>query len=366
MDKQHDIYSNYKQRFSETIDLTKNFHQEHEVSFNSTIQKKIGLYVFYINDKGIFYKKNTNHTEYQLFKSLDSLDFYPAFISENHSKYLIIKGSKYFNDNYIAQIWDIENQTLIKEFNTLDYPKNHATQNNFYFSCYDSNEELILKKFNFLDKKIYNTNFNSIFSFKVINHDKILTTIDNQFYLSSDETANNKPYFLFKNKDSLRFISYNNDDFFFYKNDKDKTVFYNYSIKENRLKILYAFYGEISLTKCILYNQKLYFSFIDKGKNNLSYINTLNHSLHNILANKLGSFKFINNFKEYLTVLYTSFKVAEIVYKLDNDGVLSIISETNSNSIKNYNVKQEWVAYEKDSVPLHFIIKMVYTKVTLL
>ena len=354
--KQDSIYNKYKNRYFYDINLVKNSFKKHHITFNTSIEKKIGNHFFKINEKGINYSKNTISKKYILFKNIDELNFVPDFISTNHSDYLIIKGSKLFNDKIIVQVWDISSKKLIKEIETQDYPKVQATTKNLFFYSTNNKGKPILKRFNFLDKKTYKTGFKSIYSFRVINKNKILTSVRNKLYLSKDEN-NYTPSFLFTKKGKLKFIGFNNNTFFFYKNNKTETIFYEYKQSNNILKPIYNIEKEISLTKCVLNNNKIYFSFVKNGENNLSYLSTTTYLLHHILSNKLGSFKLINTDEDYLTVIYSSFKIPEIIYKLYNGNDLVQVSETKNHFTQNYSVKQKWVPYKKDSIPIIFYYK---------
>lgn len=354
--KQRTRYKNYKNRYSDSIFSTQKSLNQDSLSFKTNLRYQIGTHYFYINDKGIYYSKHLETKNYLVFKTLSSLSFKPQFISINHSGYLIIKGSKFSNDKYIVQVWDIKHKKLLKEIQTQDYPKIQATENNLYFYGTQNTGKPIVKRYHFSSDEIYETDFKSIYSVRVLDYNKILTTSKNKNYLTKDD-SDFKSSFLFEKDSQLKFIDYHNQSFFFYKNENAATLFYQFKEANQKLELIYTLNKSISLTHCVLNSGKLYFSFIENGTNNLSFINTQDSSLHSVLTHKFGTFKLVNNCEDSLIVLYSSFKINEIVYQLDKRGLLSCLSKSINSSVADYNVSQKWVSFKSDSIPILFYFK---------
>ena len=186
--KKEKEYLNYKNKYADVIKSINSY----EVSKVNTfyLKQRIGNYIFYINEKGIYYRKKSEQ-KFILFKSIENLNFVPELITTNFSKYLIIKGSKLSNDRCAVQIWDINDKKLISKFNAYDYPTTQATSNNLYFYSSDKNGKTIIKKFEFANKKTTIVNFKSVYSYRIIDNSKILTNNKGTFYLSDDEKKTN-------------------------------------------------------------------------------------------------------------------------------------------------------------------------------
>lgn len=343
--KKNEEYLNYKSKYT---DIIKSINYNKEPKLNTFyLKQRIGDYIFYINEKGIYYREKSKK-KFILFNSVKNLNFIPEFITTNFSKYLIIKGSKLSNDKCTVQIWDINDKKLISEFSTNNYPTVQATSNNLYFSSSDKNGNIIINRFGFINKKTTIVNFKSVYSYRVIDKSKILTNNNSTFYLNDDKKKIISSKKLFTKK--VEFIDYNGDSFFFFKNEEEKTTFYKFNKEHNKLKKIHVINKKMTLTKCILNDNNLYFSFIENGQNNVSQINISNFKEKCFFSNELATIQIDKSLND-LIITYSSFQIPKRYYSIKKN-ILSILLENKNDKLNNYKTKQKWVHYKNDSIPI--------------
>ncbi|GGE35532.1 prolyl oligopeptidase family serine peptidase [Psychroflexus planctonicus] len=357
LQKQDENYIKFKSNYEDTSLFFKK--QNEEVKSDSLVlnlKTTIGNYFFYEAQDGIYYQHDEETEKPTLFLSSDALQFEPKLLETNFSNYLIIKGSRFLNDEVALQVWDIENKQLIADFIIYDFPKAQATSKFLYFFEADDEGKTVLKKFDFEKQTIDLLDLKSKFSLQVINSSSLITQLKNEFYLYTDQTEKDEPKTIdFENE--FDFFGASDETLFFYDNQMDFTAFYSYDLQNDKVKEIFKMDKKISIEKCILNNGFIYFSFIEKGKSNLFSFDIHNHNYKPIFRNELARIQFKKYTETSIKIDYTSFHIPNISYELKADSSLVKITENLTPELSNFKIEQKWVKNQSDSIPMIFYYK---------
>lgn len=357
LQKQDTKYLNYKEKYKDTSPFFRKKGEEDQTDSLELSQKtRIGNYAFYEAKEGIYYEQDQATGNPDLFLSSEKLQFEPKLLETNFSKYLIIKGSRFLNDEVVVQIWDIDTKKLIKDFVVYDFPQAQATSKSLYFIEADKKDNSSLKQFNFASQSTEVIDLKSKFSLEIINSSHFITQLKNEFYVYTDQTENG-PLKTFEFENELTFIGSRNNTLFFYDNQVDFTAFYSYDLESDHLQEVFKMNKQISIGKCLLNNGFIYFTFIENGKSNLFSLDIDTHRCKSVFKDELASL-FINTYSENsIKVDYTSFPIPSISYELKDGQSLNKITEHLKPEFSNFKTEQKWVKNQSDSIPMIFYYK---------
>ncbi|GGE09265.1 hypothetical protein GCM10010831_08540 [Psychroflexus salis] len=319
-------------------------------------KKRVGAYYVYQTKDGIYYQKTDQIDQQKLFLSIDELKFYPKIVETNYSNYLIIKGSRFLNDNVTLQVWDLDKKVLITELQIYDRPQAQATSTHLYFLKNDKKTKKELKKFNFEDRYIKKANLKSKYSFKVIDSTSVLTKLKNEVYIYSEHFKQNKPEVI-KLPGNLKYIGKNNTSMYFYNNLVNITSFYSYNIKKKEFHEIYQLNRKVNIEKCIYHKDIIYYSFIERGRNNLYSLNYKKQSCNPILSDELAKIEFEKHRDNSILVTYKSFKIPVKKYEFSPENDLTLKYKNINQDLVDFKTVQKWVKNDNDSIPLIFYYK---------
>lgn len=337
LNEQDQIYDSLKKEFQKKP-------SQNPIPKPKTLTKSINSYTFKICDRSIYYK---NSSSFKLFTTIKK--FIPRFIENNNSNYLIIYGSKYFNDDIIIQVWNITDKEKIFETKAINYPLPKSTENNLYFPNYTTRKfsTPTLFKFNFKNRITKKAKLKSLYSFNVIKGGILLSQKLNKYYLEEEKNSNpNVTTFLFK-QDSLIYISKYKDLLVFYKNGDTNTNLYTYSLTKKHLKPIFEIKKAIDVIDVKIYKNDVYINFIHKGKSFLQSYNLDYKSSKRIIDNEVCTINLVSE-KENLKVQISSFIQKSKVFNIDSIPVF-----TN----RKYKTIQKWVKKDNDSIPIILFYK---------
>lgn len=357
LQKQDTKYLNYKEKYKDTSPFFRKKGEEDQTDSLELSQKtRIGNYAFYEAKEGIYYEQDQATGNPDLFLSSEKLQFEPKLLETNFSKYLIIKGSRFLNDEVVVQIWDIDTKKLIKDFVVYDFPQAQATSKSLYFIEADKKDNSSLKQFNFASQSTEVIDLKSKFSLEIINSSHFITQLKNEFYVYTDQTENG-PLKTIEFENELTFIGSRNNTLFFYDNQVDFTVFYSYDLESDHLQEVFKMNKQISIGKCLFNNGFIYFTFIENGKSNLFSLDIDTHRCKSVFKDELASL-YINTYSENsIKVGYTSFPIPSISYELKDGQSLNKITEHLKPEFSNFKTEQKWVKNQRDSIPMIFYYK---------
>ncbi len=357
LQKQDENYYKYKLNYEDTSPFFKM--KKDEVKTDSLILKNkthIGNHYFYETQDCIFYQHDEEIGQPTLFLISDSLQFKPKLIQTNFSNYLIVKGSRFLNDEVKLQVWDVKNKNKIAEFVAYNYPKPQATAQHLYFFESAKDGSTQLQKFNFKRKTTDVLDLESKYSLQVINAKSLITKLENKYFVYQDQIEIEEPQTIdFDNK--VVFIGAKNTTLYFYDNQNEYTSFYSYDLKNDKVNEVFKMKKKMSLEKAILQHDFIYFSFIEKGRNNLFSLNIQSKLCKAIFENELASINFYEHTENSIAIDYTTFNLPQVSYELKTDHKLEETSASLKPELSKFKIEQKWIQNETDSIPIIFYYK---------
>lgn len=354
-------YKKLKDSCSDEINYVKSYVKNEKKYFSKVKRhdlKKVGDYYFLIQDKGIFYTLSEEGEDLKLFIAQDSLSFKPEIIDVNYSNNLVIKGSEYFNDEFVIQIWDILSKKKVIELNAFDFPRIQASTNNLYYLSID-NGKTSFQRFNFFNKKKYEVDLKNSFYFKVIDSTKLLSYYEKRYHylVDNDESIEHiQDISLGTDNKIFNFISFEKD-LFFYKTDLSGTDFYKFNLITQKKEQILKIDNEILISDVIINRNLLYYTFVRNGKMSLNCFNLYSGHEKQLLTDKIGTIGLKKSATNEVLIAYTTFNTPERIYTI-KEGVYILNDSINTfNFKKDFKVCQKWIKNEVDSIPVLFYYK---------